>query len=149
MGGFPEGYWYGEDTDLFGKIAMKYPVAFSWEFGAIYHIEASTRSFDRKIPLDDEEPFVKTARSALMKGVVPQELKESLYEFIAKKEIYRSYWNLQEGNLKIARIILKKCMTKIRKNEKMKLLILATLPSPVYFLLRDLRRNVIKRVRKK
>jgi hypothetical protein len=37
MRGFPEGYWFGEDMDLFGKIALKYPVAFSYEFSAIYH----------------------------------------------------------------------------------------------------------------
>ncbi len=44
MGGFAEGYWYGEDVDLFGKIALKYPVAFSWESWALYHHEASNRA---------------------------------------------------------------------------------------------------------
>ena len=149
MGGFDDEYWYGEDTDLLGKIALKYPVAFSWEFGAIYHVDASNRSCDRKMPLDYEEPFVKTARSALMKGEIPQELKESLYEFIAKKEIYRCYLNLHEGNLKTAQIILKQCTTKLRKNEKMKLKILAKLPSPVYLFLRDFRLKIIERVQKK
>ena len=44
MGGFPEGYWWGEDADLFGKIALKYPVAFSWELGAIYHTDDMNRT---------------------------------------------------------------------------------------------------------
>jgi glycosyltransferase involved in cell wall biosynthesis len=148
MGGFPEGYWYGEDTDLFGRIALKYPVAFSWEFGALYHVEASNRSSERKIPVDYEEPFVTTARLALLKGDVREDLKESLHEFIAKKEIYRCYFVLHEGNLKAAQIILNQCRTKLRKNEKMLLLILAKLPPPLYYFLRDLRQNLRKMIRK-
>jgi len=143
MGGFKEGYWYGEDTDLFGKIALKYPVAFSWEIGGIYHTEAINRAGDKKMPLDYAEPFVKTARLALMKEEVPQELKESLHEFIAKKEFFRCYFNLHEGNLRTAQTILRHCTTKLRKNEKMKLLILTKLPSPVYFFLRDIKRELI------
>jgi len=146
MGGFPEGYWFGEDTDLFGKIALKYPVAFSWEFGEIYHVDALNRSTEKKMPLHHEEPFVKTARLALMQGEVLPELKESLHEFIAKKEIYRCYWVLHEGNLTDAQIILKQCTTKLRKQEKMKLLILAGLPRWVYLGIRDIRQKLIKRI---
>ena len=149
MGGFPEGHWRGEDTDLFGKIALKYPVAFSWEFGALYHVEALNRACDRKMPLDDEEPFVTTARSALMKGEVPWEIIESLQEYIAKKEIYRAIYNIDDGNLKTAQSILKQCTTKLQKNKKMKLLILASLPSPVYLFIQNIKRNLIQMSRKK
>jgi len=145
MEGFPEGYWYAEDADLFGKIALKYPVAFSWEFGALYHTEASNRSCIREIPRNYEEPFVKTARAALLKGDVRPDLVESVNEYIAIKEIERAIGNLQDGNLKTARDILKQCKTKLHKKEKMKFLILATLPNPV----RDIGRNVINLVRKK
>jgi len=147
MGGFPEGYWYGEDVDLFGKIALKYPVAFSWEFGAIYHVDASNRACNIEIPRNYEEPFVKTARVALMNSDVRPDLVESVNEYIAKKEIYRAYCNLHDGNLKTAQVILKQCTTKLRNNEKMKLLILVKFP--VYFFLRDIKRNLIKMVRKK
>jgi glycosyltransferase involved in cell wall biosynthesis len=149
MGGFCEGYWYGEDTDLFGKIALKYPVAFSWEFGALYHVDAQNRSCEKKMPFYHEEPFVTTARMALMNGKVPPGLKESLHEFIAKKEIYRCYWVLHEGNLKDAQVILKQCTTKLRKQEKMKLLILAGLPPRVYMGLRDMRQKLSKMIQKK
>jgi glycosyltransferase involved in cell wall biosynthesis len=149
MGGFPQDYWYGEDTDLFGKIALKYPIAFSWEFGAIYHVDASNRSVEKRMPLDYEEPFVKTARSALMNGDVPEEIKESLDEFIAKKEIYRSYWNLHEGKIETARGIIQQCTTKLRKKEKITLLILTKLPSPLYLFLRDMRQHLIKIGQKK
>jgi len=157
MGGFVEGYWYAEDADLFGKIALKYPVAFSWEFGAIYHEEALNRACDREYPCNYEEPFVKFARAALLKGEVRPDLVDSVNEFITRREMHRAYCNLHDGNLKTAYSILKQCTTKLRNNEKKKLLIqiklnllmLATLPSPVYLLIRDFRRNVIKMVRKK
>jgi glycosyltransferase involved in cell wall biosynthesis len=149
MGGFPEGYWYAEDADLFGKIALKYPIAFSWESWAIYHTEASNRACNREFPRNYEEPFVITARAALMKGDVRPDLVESVNEYIARKEMIRAYYHLEDGNLKTAQIILKQCTTKLRKNERMKMLILATLPSPVYFFLRNMKGNVIKMVRKK
>jgi len=149
MGGFPEGYWYGEDADLFGKIALKYPVAFSWEFGAIYHTEALNRACDREYPHTYEEPFVKTARHALMNGDVRPELIDSVNEYITIKEIYRAIWYIHYGNLKAARMILKQCTTKLQNNKKRKLLILATLPSPVYFFLRSMKGNLMKMVRKK
>jgi hypothetical protein len=139
VGGFPEGYWFGEDTDLFGKIAMRYPVAFSWEFGAIYHVDAQNRSAARKAPLDYEEPFVKNARLALLSGQVKEDLRESLQEFITKKELYRCYLNLHEGNLKTAQVILQQCTTKLRTYERLKLIILAKFPYRLYIVLRDLK----------
>jgi len=157
MGGFHEDHWFGEDSYLFGKIALKYPVAFSWECGAIYHQEALNRACNKKFPRNYEQPFVKTARVALMKGEVQPDLVESVNEFITKREIYRCYWNLQEGNLETAHTILKQCTTKLRINEKRRLLILiklkllikAILPSPVFLFLRDSKRNVMNLVIKK
>jgi glycosyltransferase involved in cell wall biosynthesis len=143
-GGFPEGYWYGEDADLFGKIALKYPVAFSWEFGTIYHEDALNRASNRTLPLDDEEPFVKTARVALMKGQVPQNFKESLNEYICLKEISRALRNVRVGHSDSAQIILKQCNTRWYYNEKIKLLLMAKLPYPLYLFARDIRRKLKK-----
>jgi len=149
MGGFPEGYWYGEDADLFGKVALKYPVAFSRELGAIYHEEALNRACNREYPCDYEEPFVKTARFALMNGDIRPDLVESVDEYIARKEIIRAIYSLHYGKSRTAQIILKQCKTKLRKKEKMKLLIRAKLPSPVYLFLQDIRLILIKMVWKK
>jgi glycosyltransferase involved in cell wall biosynthesis len=131
MGGFPEGYWFGEDIDLFGKIALKYQVAFSWEFGAIYHWDASNRACDRKRPLDYIEPFVNTARTNLMRGDVPLELIKSLNEYISKFEIRRAARNVAAGRSDTALNILKQCNTTWSLNKKMKWLILASLPPPL------------------
>jgi glycosyltransferase involved in cell wall biosynthesis len=149
MGGFPEGYWYGEDVDLFGKIALKYPVAFSWEVGALYHWDASNRARNRKIPLDYVEPFIKTARDALIKSEVPQEFTEYLNDYISRIEIVRARRNVQAGYPEIAQDILKQCNTKWHNDEKLKWLLLAKLPYPLYLFIRDVRRKLIKIVRKK
>jgi glycosyltransferase involved in cell wall biosynthesis len=157
MGGFPINYWYGEDADLFGKIALKYPVAFSWECGAIYHTGALNRACDRDHPRNFEEPFVKTAREALQKGNVRPDLIESVNEFITRKELHRVYCNLDDENLENAESILNQCTTKLSAHEKkkllamikLKLLMRKKLPSPVYYFLRNSRQNLMKMIRKK
>jgi glycosyltransferase involved in cell wall biosynthesis len=148
IGGFHEGYWFGEDADLFGRIALKYPVAFGWDFGAIYHKDAINRACDRRLPLENEEPFVITARAALMVGEVPQKFRESLNEYICRKEIIRAYRNVRAGHSDIAQSILKHCNTKWHYNEKTKWLLLAKIPYPLYLFIRDIRRKLIKMVRK-
>jgi len=146
MGGFPEEYWWGEDVDLFGKIALKYPVAFSWEPGAIYHLEDTGRVSTRTLPLDYQEPFIKTARLALMKGEVPQNLRESLDEYIWRIESQRAIKYLRTGHPDIAREILKQCRTRWHYYEKVKWSILATLPYSIYLLIRGLKQKLIKMV---
>jgi ABC-type thiamine transport system substrate-binding protein len=149
MGGFPEGHWRGEDTDLFGKIALKYPVAFSWEFGAIYHFDATNSACDRNIPPDYQEPFVKTARAALLKGEVPQELTESLIEYIWKKEYDRAIRNVQAGFPNTGKTILKQFTTKWNYKEKIKWFLLTNLPLPLYLFMRDIKRKLVSAVKKK
>ena len=149
MGGFPVDYWYAEDADLFGKIALKYPVAFSREFGAVYHVGAVNRTCRTPIPRNYEEAFVTSARLALKEGKVRPELVESVNEYMVSKEIERAIGNIQDGNLKNAHAILKQCRTKAFRKERLKLLILTALPSPVYFLLRDIRHKVRERLQEK
>lgn len=96
MGGFPEDSWYGEDADLFGKIALKYPIAFSWYLGAIYHWEAVNRACNRQLPLDPE-PFVKTALQSIENGTVPGDLLYDVKEYIAKKRLIEQQETLLRG----------------------------------------------------
>ena len=138
MGGFPEGYWYGEDVDLFGKIALKYPVAFSWEPGALYHCDNTSRLSNRPHPLDHEEPLVKTGRSALKSGDVRPELVEYLNEYISRTEIGRAIQNVKAGNRKTATIILNQCNTKMFCYDREKWLFLAKLPHPLFLFLNNI-----------
>jgi glycosyltransferase involved in cell wall biosynthesis len=144
VGGFPEGNWYGEDVDLFGKIALKYPVAFSWEFGALYHYDTSNRASDKRIPPDYVEPFVNTARAALMKGEVPQEFAEYLNEYICGIEILRAIRNVRAGYSETAQEILKQCNTRLFYIPKMKWLLLAKIPYPLFCFLLKMKLKLLK-----
>ncbi len=142
VGGFPIGYWWGEDADLFGKIALKYPVAFGWELGVIYHCDASNRACDRRSPLDHEEPFVKTAREAIEAGTVPPELLDSLNEYISRKEIARAFLNISAGHTKDAEVILKRCKTRYHYKLKIEALIMAKIPYPIFLHLKKTVRKI-------
>lgn len=127
-GGFPQGYWWGEDVDLFCKIALKYSVAFCREQGAIYHTEATNRTLHRKIQPDYEEPFIKTARSAITDGAVSPEFIEPLKECICQREIDRAMRLVMAGNGITARAILKKCQTRYHYASKVRCLMLSYVP---------------------
>jgi glycosyltransferase involved in cell wall biosynthesis len=151
VGGFPVGYWWGPDADLFGKIAIKYPVAFSWELGAIYHWDAENRACDKietigSLDIEDE-PFIKTARAALKKQEVPLKLKESLNEYIAKREIGWAYRYIEAGKFDNARTILKRSKTIWFLKEKKRLLFLINIRYPITFFLREKRTRVYTTIR--
>lgn len=140
VGGFPMGYWWGEDHDLFGKIALKYPVAFSWTHGAIYHLGASNRASSRSPSSDYVEPFVETARKAMSNSELPQAFIEPLAEFIYRKEIERAKVNVLAGKSRAALEILRKCKTKKFSISKFEWMILARLPLEHLLLLRRFKR---------
>jgi glycosyltransferase involved in cell wall biosynthesis len=152
VGGFPEGYWWAEDADLFGKIALKYPVAFSWVFGAIYHWDAENRAchkMDSTIALNfEDEPFIHTAHAALEKQEVPLELIGSLNEYIARREIVWVHQYIKNEEYKKARAILKQCKTQWFYEEKEKLLYQLNFRYPLILFLKEVRTNFYNIVRK-
>jgi glycosyltransferase involved in cell wall biosynthesis len=131
MGGFPEDSWYGEDADLFGKIALKYPIAFSWYIGAIYHWGAVNRTCNRQIPLEPE-PFVKTALQSIENGTVPGDLLYDVKEYIARKEIDRAARNLFVGRTVEAIQILKTHKTNYHWHKRLILLVMAAMPYSLF-----------------
>lgn len=131
MKGFPEDAWYGEDADLFGKIAIKYSVAFSWYIGGIYHMEAVNRACNKEISLK-EEPFVITARKAMNEGNVPREKLTYLNEYIEKKEMYRAERNLNSGKTKTAYKILKSHKSKSFRHRRLILRIIIVIYPSLY-----------------
>jgi glycosyltransferase involved in cell wall biosynthesis len=126
FGGFPKNAWWGEDTDLFGRIALKYPTAFSWEWCVIYHWDASDRACKR--PSTEVEPFVKTAKDILQNSKLSQETRLYLGEYIARKEIYRAACHLFMNNRNFARDILKNAKTRFFFIPKISLYFFTFLP---------------------
>lgn len=135
MGGFNTNTWYGEDADLWGRIALKYPIAFSWDGVGIYHEEALNRASNRKKPIQ-EHVFVISARKALHAGEVPPELKEDLLEYVASRQIQIALRNLEAGRPDLARGNLKDCKTRYLWEAKYWALFWAYIPSRIYLMLK-------------
>lgn len=133
LGGFPPGYRWAHDVDLFGKIALKYPVAFSWKLGGIYHGDAVNRLSDLKRPIDYNEPFIETARNAIINGEARPDFIGPLNEFIFRQETPRVARYILSGSSETARNILSQCKPKqyYYYSIKILLLILSIIPYPV------------------
>ncbi len=141
MGGFDTGAWYGEDVDLWGRIALKYPIAFCWDGMGIYHKEAANRACNKKEPIR-EHIFVTSARSALQAGEVPPELKEDLLEYVASRQIQIACRNLEAGRPDLARNNLKGCKTRRLWRSKYSALFRTYIPSGAYLALRNWRSKI-------
>jgi hypothetical protein len=138
-GGFPPGYWFGEDADLYGRIALKYPVAFSWYIGSIYY-ETINSASKKLFSSSDEMPFIKTAQEAIKNAKVRPEIIESLHEYICRIKIGQARKYILAGNNRIAKNLLAECDTKWNRKVKMKLLMLSLLPYPLLRLLQKIKK---------
>jgi len=130
-GGFKVGAWWGEDDDLWGRIAIKYPIAFSWRVGAINHREAVNRACNRS-NIVEEHPFVKTAQELIKKNQVPEEIINDLKECIAKYQISAAVHDIHRGNRKVAKNTLKNCNTKLHMPKKIFWYFWAIIPTRIF-----------------
>jgi len=96
MGGFPEGLIYGEDQFLWGKISLKYPVAYSWKGLTIYHTEAQGRICD-DVHEVREHPFSAYLRQELASGNVPPEKIKECRAYIRRKRYAEIFSRLISG----------------------------------------------------
>jgi len=132
FGGFPEGINYGEDMLLWGKIALKYDIAYSNHISAIYHLEAENRLSEIPSYRYDPYPFVKYAQKELLKNRIIDQKIEEIQEYIASKEINRAYFYYTAGKLKIAQSIAESIKTRFLISKKIKLTILLRTPLPLF-----------------
>jgi hypothetical protein len=97
MGGFPEDFEYGEDQFLWGKIALSYPVAYSWNGLAIYHTEALGRICNTFHPVK-EQPFALYLRQELEHCAIPSQLQSECRQYIRRKHYSGIFSALIMGN---------------------------------------------------
>lgn len=142
-GGFPVDEAKGEDVDLWAKIALQNPVAFSSDIGGIYHKEASARACDSYHSIK-EEPFVKNGKKAIAEGRVPKNILPFFREYIARKEIDTAVINIYAGDYPLAKKILARTETRYFWKEKIKWNIIIRIPKPFFNLIRYIKNFMIR-----
>jgi len=143
MRGFTTEAWWGEDTDLWGRIALKYPIAFSWDGMGIYHTEILNRAC-KKVRAVRENIFVTSARNALQTGEVSPALRGDLLEYVAAKQIQTACRNLAAGRPDLARDNLEDCRTRYLRRSKYWTLFWTYIPSNIFFTLKKLKSRAVR-----
>lgn len=101
---FSVGKRMGEDLDLWGRVALRHPVAFSWRIGAVYHQDASNRACTR-FSLQDEHPFIETA-ALLTDCEVCADSLVNLQLYVARLRLENARQHVLAGNFQRARQLL-------------------------------------------
>lgn len=105
IGGFPPGVKQGEDLDMWLRIALSYPIAFSNTPHAVIHYDASNRASLEQHYLQ-EAPLANSAHLAIEEGKVPPESQEDLLEMVARHQLFVVQHRLLEDDKQSASTIL-------------------------------------------
>jgi glycosyltransferase involved in cell wall biosynthesis len=119
-GMFPVGETSGEDVDMWFRVALKYPVAFSRAIGAIYHREAANRACNSNDAKVEEVPFIKRAHEAIDSGEVPMNMVSDLLEYITKKQLDIVRRKVLQGDYREAKKLLKNSKTSLTSTRRKK-----------------------------
>jgi len=127
VGAFAEGVNIGEDLDLWGRIALRHPVARSGRIGAVYHRDANDRSSVRNAYC--EPPFV-FARTLARVGpeIRDPQLARDAQEYVAFKLREDAAFRIWFGDPAAARPIARELPWAVAPSKKLLLLALSYLP---------------------
>jgi len=117
VGMFRIGKRMGEDLDLWARIALCYPIAFTTMTGAVYHEEAENRACNGTFTEADEHPFVESYKMFCNKQT--RILNENdIHLYIGRLKLENARQHVLRGNYKRARQILSRAVctpSRIRK----------------------------------
>lgn len=143
IGMFIERVWWGEDTEMWGRIALHYSIAFSWTYGAVYHFEATNRANEKRETVK-EHPFTETGLKYISETREPisPTLLQDLLEYIEKTKLQTAGRALKSGEQEFARRVLKNCHTKLLRKDKTYIYILSYFPTKLFFSLRAIKNHL-------
>jgi len=137
QGGFKKGVGFGEDTDLWGRIALERSIAYTITLGAIYHREAENRACNiEKMPA--MEAIVGSLEKHLLKNNDSKTNKRDVKEYIARKKIEAAKRNIMVEDYDKARNILYPCKTRRYWLKKYIMIAVVSLPKDVIFILKNI-----------
>ncbi len=96
IGTFPEGIVYGEDQDLFSRLALKYELAYSGKIGTCYNLDGDNRACNN-VKLPKLWPFLRENNNLLQNIKLNEEKRFYIDEFITKRMINRARALKQNG----------------------------------------------------
>ena len=131
IGCFPPSISIGEDLITWFKIALRYPIAFTWRIGAIYHMEAENRTAKEANSRLWEEDLLDIVREIIRTDGVPADITHDVQEFIAGYQITIASKALSLGDPYRAQRALQECSTRLFRRERMKYMLIASLPPPL------------------
>lgn len=113
MNGFVVGARWGEDLDLWGRIALKYPIGFSASCCSIIHVtsEGLEKIYSRAT-ITRENPFIKSADAAIVGGYNHFIDRSYLMLYLDRIIIESARYNVILGRGTESKEILRKCRTK-------------------------------------
>lgn len=133
VGIFKVGVGWGEDSDMWGRIALKYPIAYSRQVGSIWYQNAENRAYtNHNINDIKEHCFVIEAFKTINDNNVPNNILSDLEEYIASLQIMAATNNVFGGNNKQALKILMNCKTKLLYRKKLTWILLSLIPPFIF-----------------
>ena len=132
VGMFPVGEWWGEDTDMWGRVALRYPIGFSSGYYAIYNVGATNRTCNM-LKSAEIHPFVRTACQAIEGGGVSGSILPDLEQYITKEILQTAQINLKAGRPDLARDNLSQCHQKFFGLKQISLRIWTYLPTSLFY----------------
>ncbi len=106
VGCFLLGRRMGEDLEMWGRIAISYPVAFSWEIGATYFHDSNNRAC-LVYKSGDENPFIETAMDALANSKVSDCIEADLKRYLVRLKLNDAKRAIVAGEFTTASEIIK------------------------------------------
>jgi glycosyltransferase involved in cell wall biosynthesis len=98
-----------QDAELWARIAMRYPIAFSRRISAVYHKEAENRRWGIMLT----HVFSTDCFERAMRGQqVPPHILPDVEEFLAHQKLVAASRYIVSGQPKLGRAILKECRTR-------------------------------------
>jgi hypothetical protein len=148
VGKFPVGEWWGEDSDMWGRIALKFSIAYHVKTCSIYHEDVVDRTCNI-IQEVVEHPFIATANDALSANTVPDCIIQDLLEYMAREQLQTAGRNLQAGRPDLARKNVQNCRTKGLIREKYWVLLWTFVPPKVFMALKRWKSEISQKLQKR
>jgi len=138
--GYMEGLEWAEDHHLWGKVALRYPVAFTWKITAVWHQDV-VNSLSKKTPPDMIEPVYWVVKEFIAHHEVTKEKKRELRIYLANKELDYAIRSYQNGNVRRALGILLHCSRQFFIFKRILWILICLLPPKVYVAFKIAMRN--------